>query len=471
MDIDLNKEAKFSYLKENVEKERTRFKVEIRKNKRNAFFKSKRGIQVNGPLMILPDLPTCLGIEERLTDMEKILVCKAILLSSKHLAYPVFKYLSGNLNCFKEDFSNLIIGSDLIPTLKNFLHISEIEENLRETTGIISGITHGPHEFIKILWKNDIILELTISSSHSIIDIAGNSIMALSNIMKDKQKYWKYIYDNRFLQNVKLFSTRFQNLNKTFRKTLIVALNTIFIYPEDLFLEDIVLAIEIMKKLNKNGFVWKSLQVFINLVKLKEYSRLLFDYSFIDYFLQSLDYHEKILIYGLNILANIVIDDKTYYQYLSDKNLLDKLITLLHSGDTFEIEKTLWAFDYFIFNNQLYIPYVLSDKIINKISSLLLHPSEKVRFEASILIYDLIVNTPESQIFIYKQNETDSNLLECLQFPDPDFLKHILLSLQFLSTFIQLSENSQFFNLYKLEFHVNPDIKELASSTLNLTIK
>jgi hypothetical protein len=447
---------------------RNSYKVEIRRNKRNALFNAKRGIVVPGSIMVLPDLPDFFGIDEKLTDLEKVLTCKWKLEEKDCFSFKVLKYLSCNLDTFREDFIGIVFGVGLVPVLKQFLNLKEMEENLREASGIICGITFAPHEYVKILVKNDIILSLILTSCHSSIEIAANCIWGLSNIMMDCKKYWNYVMDRKFSENFQSFCKRFNSCSDIWKKTVMLGIKALLSYKDECFFSDFVNSLETLKIMNKKGFEWKSLNVLMNLAKDPSQLELIERYGYLNHYFEALYFEGETLMNGLEFLASVKFEDSKSIETLIQYNLLEKLSKIFDSSNFSEVELAFWAFDCFLRNNPNCVSYVVGNKITDKVCLFLMHPNEKVRLESSFVMLNLITNCDKIIIRTFRMNETESLLMQGLKFPDPEYLKNTLNCLKTLSRYIPIQENCLFQFINKLEFHANPEIKALASEVLNI---
>ena len=445
---------------------RDEFKVQLRKSERIAIFERKRGKINPDSYFVLTELPEVLGVKESLTNIEKLLRCRDLLNSRSIDKYEVLKYLRTNLDLFKEDFISLVVTTGFLEVLSRLLENFENEESLRETSAILCGITYGPHEYIKLMFEFDLVYRLFILISNDSYDIAANAIWALSNIMCDCKDYWSYIIDNKFLSNLARFTGKLAIINGICKKCLIVGLKSVCIYAEDLFFDDFTTIFNILKKVNKTGFDWRSLEVLVNLVKQPAGISLFIDYKFVNYLMQYIEVEGESGHLAVKVLANMNLEQENVSKTLLEKGLLDRLEKNLLKNSAVCVKDTLWAIDCLLISSQHFMYTLINNKILSKVVQHLLNPNEKIRLECSFILINCLELGNQTASEAFFQLGTISLALQGLIFPDPTYLKNLLVALQILCKHVgpeTLVQDQVYSQIFKLEFHVNTEIKELAS--------
>lgn len=445
---------------------RNDFKVQLRKNERIGIFERKRGKINPEKFFALLELPEVLGVNEKLTDLEKMLHCRNLLNTNCIYRYEILKYLRKNLELFKDDFISLLISTDFLEVLSRFLELHEAEEILRETSAILCAITSGPHEYIKKMIEFDLIYKLFLLVSNESLDVAANAIWGLSNIMRDSQDYWNYIVDNKFISNLVLFSRKFSKVSGIYRECLINALKSLALYAQDLFFDDLTAIFGILEKVNKTEFDWKSFEVLANIVKEPAGITLFVEYKFVSFLMEYIKNNDECGLAALKVLANINMEQESMPRMLIDQGLLEKLERNLDSSNAEFIKTTLWAMDCLLISSQYFMYSLINNKILGKAIQHLLNPNEKIRLESSYILINSIELSNQSVFESFCQQGTASIILQGLMFPDPVYLKNLLTALNMLSNYSGpdiLKQDPLIDQLFRLEFHVNTEIKDLAS--------
>lgn len=445
---------------------RDEFKVQLRKSERIAIFERKRGKINPENFLVLIEIPEVLGVKESLTNIEKLLLCRDFLSSRNISKYEVLKYLRKNLDLFKEDFISLLVTTGFLEVLSRLLENYENEECLRETSSILCGITYGPHEYIKLMFEFDLVYRLFILISNESLDIAANAIWALSNIMCDCKDYWNYIIDNKFLSNLSRFTGKLATINGMCKKCLIVGLKSICTHAEDLFLEDFTTIYNILKKVNKTGFDWQSLAVLANLVKQPNGVFLFIEYKFVSNLMQCIEIEGECGYLALKVLTNMNLEQESVPRMLLENGLIDRLEKNLLKNSAGFVKDTLWTIDCLLISSQYFMYNLINNKILTKVVLHLLNPNEKIRLESSFILINCLELGNQTATETFFQLGTVSLALQGLIFPDPTYLKNLLVSLQLLCKRLgpeTLLQDPFYTQIFKLEFHVNTEIKELAS--------
>lgn len=451
----------------NAEKvKRKEFKVQLRKNNRIGIFERKRGKINPDKFFALIELPEILGTNEKLTNLEKVLYCRDLLNAKSIYTYEILKYIRKNLDLLKEDFISLLVSTDFISVLGKFLEFNEVEEILRETTAILCGITSGPHEYIKLMIEYDLVYKLFLLISNESLDVANNAIWCLSNIMYDCKDYWNFIVDNKFISNLVIFSQKFLKVSGIYKKCLLNALKSLALYAEDLFFDDFTTIFTILKKVNKTGFDWKSFEVLANLVKEPAGVSLFVEYKFLSFLSEYIENESECGLAALKVLANLNMEQESVPRVLIDQGLFEKLLKNLESNNVNFMKTTLWAIDCLLISSQYFMYSLINNRILSKVIQHLLSPNEKIRLESSYILINTLELSNQSVFEVFFQLGTTSILLQGLIFPDPVYLKNLLTALQILSKHSGpeiLMQDPFIDQIFKLEFHINTEIKNLAS--------
>lgn len=453
-----------------LQRRRENFAVSLRKEKRRGSFLKGRGTGEKGGFVMRP-LVGCLKADENLSEMEKLLYFKRLLVENNGLAYEVLRFISEEFRVYKDTLAGALVNLGFVEVLGRYLKGQVAEEVTREATYIICNIASGPHEYTEVIVSNGMIDSLLKLVHKKSIKISDNAIWALSNILADCKDFWVCIVDKGVISLVSQFTSSLESFTQDLVATLSTFIKSISLYPELLCDEDYLTILNITCEILKISTPLNILISFSHLLQAPSMHKYFFELNMPNTLFICLSNKGEIMRYALLSTGYILMHSEQFTEILIKKNLLDLFEKILTCEDKIAIKYCLWCISNIAENDEENVQSLVNHEVFAIAVSMILDCSEKIRLEASYVMRNACINGKEKASIKLREIGTISAITQGFSYPEPEYL------LNLLRTIGEMMANLNYSDLFEetgctnalsmIEYHINDRVRSTSEYLLN----
>ncbi|CAG9316263.1 unnamed protein product [Blepharisma stoltei] len=478
-------------------KRRYNLSVKLRRKKRTLDSAKKRAcktgtIQASGldgqEILVINEIPTQL-VELRpelasteISDIEKLKILKEIAEGN-----PPINILSIILATFRSMlaieqaapigiFSNLGIGDLLVRCLG--IEYGDIIQ--KEAAWIICNLLSGPHDYVEMLLKKDLVNHLANAIVFSANEVKEHCIWALSNIAGDCMQYQISLVNYGLVDLLISVITNVPNASLDLKNIVSHCLCILsgcsnYITCDDT--QKIIQCVSLLIDIDNDEIHANCLRTLGHISK-KENAKVqqVIDSGLFTYVIKGLEYNRNVIVEPcIRIVGNISSGSPAQTQWLLEKDILSVLMNILDNEDIKILKDIFWTISNIAAGTPLQSEILVNHEIFPKVTESLIYPNSIIRKEGSFIIKNLFsLGKNEVKLKMIQMNiiplitvalkEIDAEMVMNLLQACDSILRLGLNGDEDTSAFVYLFESSGCLNqLEILQNHINEEVSKCAA--------